>query len=116
MSDKVSTDLAFLLLRDTDETSGSGRHVPHAIALTREDGRAYIEAQPDPWNRTAQHLSWREWDGAAAYGQWQLRDLPIVTATDAERIAQRVQLRANALSKLSPEEKEVLGLTNKDLA
>ena len=88
--------------KNSDETEGRGRMVAIAHFSERPDAVAYTQAQPDAYKRS------REWKGNR-YGDLQLDPITVFESLDEVEGYVPVDLKAQALAKLTAEEKRALG-------
>jgi hypothetical protein len=89
--------------KNSDETEGRGPMKPIKYIKDRDEAIKYIEAQPDAWGRE------REWKGDR-YGDFQLGTIPVFESLAEIEDYEPVDLKSQALAKLTPEEKRALGL------
>lgn len=94
--------------RNADDIEGRGPMVLDTLFINREDAVLYMDNQPGVMGRRQQWSRKR-------YGDWKLEELELIeSAGDIEGLAELKQsrLRQSALSKLTPEERAALNLSN----
>lgn len=79
--------------------------VPDLAFLHREHAERYIDEQPGVMGRKA------KWSQKKS-GDWEIRTINVIEHDVVEEKLTRDKLKVKALSKLTEEEKEVLGLLN----
>jgi hypothetical protein len=93
----------FVAFYQPDLNEGAMAMTPHPAAFTtREQAAAFIDEKPGVQGRTDK---WSE----RTYGDWELRRFPILTCADANE-ALLDKKRLTALSKLTQEERTLLGV------
>ncbi|QGT54335.1 hypothetical protein b3_0091 [Synechococcus phage B3] len=89
--------------RNADDIEGRGPMVPDYAFLHKEHADRYIDEQPGVMGRRAQ---WSK----QKFGDWSVEVIEVFDFDVIEAGLEKVKLRSKALSKLTPEEKLVLGL------
>lgn len=93
------------VLCNDNVNDGMGTKQRVLVLRHEEDAIAYIEDQPDAFGRTR---AWKD----GCYGDWEIRPLEIVESLvdvpAANEYAQKRHIRAQALAKLTDEERLVL--------
>lgn len=93
----------FLVYRNSDMTEGRGPMVVDCAFKHKEDAEAYIDMRPGVMGRRD---NWR----LRKSGDWEVRPIEVHNSVhEAERI-QNERIRAQALTKLTHEERRILGL------
>ena len=92
-----------IVLKNADETEGRGPMIPVKYILNHDDAVAYIESRPDAYSRQ------RKWQGER-YGDYELRTVPLLESLAEIEEYIPVDFKAQALAKLTDQEKKALGL------
>lgn len=92
-----------IVLKNADFTEGRGPMLLHKVFDTVENAEAYILLQPGIYGSK---------QGRSPYGGWNGYDVKVCEVYGGENWKEIMdkQLREEALKKLSPEERRVLGL------
>jgi hypothetical protein len=91
-----------IVRKNADSTEGSGPMVPIKYITDYEAAVAYVEAQPDPYGRV------RSWN-ANRYGDLSLEEVPVFESLDEIDDYAAIDIKAQALAKLTEQEKRALG-------
>jgi hypothetical protein len=95
----------YLVMKNADMTEGRGPNMPTGIGfLDKSEGKKYIDAQFGVMGRPAPAGGW------GRYGDWELVPITIMDTADQAFVNARAKIKADALAKLTWEEKEALGL------
>jgi hypothetical protein len=89
--------------RNADDIEGRGPMVPDYAFLHKEHADRYIDEQPGVMGLRGQ---WSQ----QKFGDWSVKAIEVFDFDVIEAGLEKVKLRSKALSKLTPEEKLVLGL------
>lgn len=89
--------------RNADDIEGRGPMVPDLAFLHKEHAERYIDEQPGVMGRC------RKWS-QEKYGDWSIKPIEIIDYDVIEEGVNKTKLRLKALSKLTLEEKDALGL------
>lgn len=93
----------WLVHKNSDTTEGRGPMVLDCIFLYKEDAAKYIDHQPGLMGRKGK---WSEEE----YGDWTMKETEVYDSfVDMKNITER-KAKVAALAKLTPKEKELLGL------
>ena len=93
----------FQTYRNSDTTEGRGPMIPDACFTTRKVAAEYIDNKPGIMGRPG---PWSNQD----YGDWEIRPINVYETIETLNQAIKKDLKKSALSKLTNEEKEALGI------
>jgi hypothetical protein len=96
-------DKIFLAYRNADTTEGRGPMVIDKAFRHRNDALSYIDDKPGVMGRTAK---WSQ----EKYGDWKVEEIVVYSNLTEANNFDFDQAKAKALSKLTEDEKRILGL------
>ena len=96
---------AYMIMKCSDMMEGRGPMMFDKMFLYREDAVKYIDSRGDGWGRFPKF--------SEHPGVWEMKKVEIYTAAVDTYEADRAALKERAISKLTDEEREVLGLFKK---
>jgi len=91
--------------RNSDEIEGKGPMVLDLTFLHKEHAERYIDEQPGVMGK---RFKW----STKKYGDWMIKEVDVIDFDIIEKGELDYKLKMRALSKLTDEEKQVLGLQN----
>lgn len=89
--------------RNSDDIEGRGPVVPDLAFLHKEHAERYVDEQPGVMGRR------KKWS-QLKYGDWHIKEIEVLDYDVIEAGQEKVKRKMAALAKLTPEEKELLGL------
>lgn len=89
--------------RNADDVEGRGPMIPDLAFLHYEHAAEYVDSQPGIMGRKGK---WSE----DKYGDWYIREVEVLEYNVVEAKERKERIKEEALSKLTDEEREVLGL------
>lgn len=93
----------YLTYKNSDTTEGRGPMVLDSIFLHRKDAAEYIDQQPGIMGCMGK---WSE----EKYGDWQINEMDVYESFVDMKTITLAKEKAVALSKLTPKERQILGL------